>query len=197
VNVVLASASASRAMVLSSAGVLFEVQPAQIDEDAVKAQMLAKHASAEGIALELAERKALDVSKARLDDLIVAGDQVLWFEGRLVSKCANLDEARELLRRLRGSQHVLVGGLVLARAGNALWRHTSKAEMTMRAFSDAFLEDYLAREGEAVLSSVGCYRLEGLGAQMFASIDGNYFAVLGLDLLPLLGALRDQGAIAA
>jgi septum formation protein len=173
------------------------MRPAQIDEDATKARMLANRASPEAIALELAEQKALDVSKACPGDLIVAGDQVLWFEGQLVSKCASVDEARELLRRLRGHQHALVGGLVLAKAGKALLRHASKAEMTMRAFSDAFLEDYLAREGEAVLSSVGCYRLEGLGAQMFASIDGNYFAILGLDLLPLLDALRDQGAIAA
>jgi septum formation protein len=196
VKIVLASASASRAQILRSAGVPFEVQPADIDEDAIKARMLSNGASVELIALELAEQKACEISRIRPNDLIIGGDQVLCFENQLVSKCTTLVEARDLLLRLRGHRHALVGGLVLARSRMVVWRHTSRAELTMRAFSDVFLADYLVREGQAALSSVGCYRLEGLGAQMFDSVHGDHFAILGLDLVPLLGALRAEGAMA-
>lgn len=195
--IVLASASASRAQLLRSVGVTFEAQPAEIDEDAIKARMVGAGARPDAIAIELAEQKARAVSVARPNDLVIAGDQVLWFDGHLISKCGTLDEARRLLVRLRGRSHTLIGGLVLARADEVLWRHTSRSDLTMRDFSDGFLERYLAHEGTRLLGSVGCYRLEGEGAQLFDTINGSYFAILGLDVLPLLRALRDLEAIAS
>ncbi len=194
-TIVLASQSISRAQVLRAAGVPFETQPANIDEDAIKDEMLAQRAPAEEIALALAIHKACAVSIGRPGDLVIGGDQILWIDGELISKVASLAEARTLLRQLRGKRHALVGGLVLARDGKQIWHHASRAELTMRAFSDEFLEQYLGQEGEAVLASVGCYRLEGMGAQLFDMIDGDYFAILGLALVPLLAALRKEGAL--
>lgn len=195
-TIVLASQSASRARVLRAAGVPFEALPANIDEDAIKDRMLAAKASAEEIALALAAHKACAVSATRPDNTVIGGDQILWIDGELISKVSSVDSARVLLRRLRGKRHALVGGLVLARAGKQVWQHTSRAELTMRAFSDEFLEDYLDREGEAALASVGCYRLEGMGTQLFDRIDGDYFSILGLALVPLLAALRTEGVLA-
>lgn len=196
-RIILASASVSRAQLLRSVGVAFEVEAADIDEDAIKERISSTGASPDAIAIELAEHKAKAVSNTRPQDLVIAGDQILWFDGHLISKCGTIDEARSLLDRLRGRSHTLIGGLVLARAGEILWRHTSRAELTMRDFSDDFLEQYLNREGTRLLGSVGCYRLEGEGAQLFDAIDGSYFAILGLDMLPLLKALRVYKAIAA
>ena len=196
-KIILASASVSRAQLLRSAGVAFEVESADIDEDVIKARLSGAGARPDTIAIELAEHKAKAVSSTRPHDLVIAGDQILWFDGRLISKCGTMDEARNLLLGLRGRSHTLIGGLVLARAGEILWRHASRAELTMRDFSDRFLEQYLDREGTRLLASVGCYRLEGEGAQLFDAIDGSYFAILGLDMLPLLRALRAHEAIAA
>jgi septum formation protein len=195
-KIVLASASESRARLLRAAGVRFEVVRADIDEEVIKDRMLEAGSSAESITNELAERKARRVSDVRPDYLVIAGDQLLLFEGHLISKCADLVEARSLLVRLRGRRHALIGGLALACRGEIVWRHTSRAELSMRDFSDAYLAQYLGREGPGILGSVGCYRLEGEGAQLFDAIDGSYFAVLGLDMLPLLRALREYKAIA-
>ena len=196
-RIILASASLSRAQLLRSVGVAFEVEPANIDEDAIKERISRTGASPDTIAIELAEHKAKMVSSTHLHDLVIAGDQILWFDGDLISKCGTMDEARSLLVRLRGRSHTLIGGLALARGGEILWRHSSRAELIMRDFSDGFLERYLDREGTRLLGSVGCYRLEGEGAQLFDAIDGSYFAILGLDMLPLLRALRAHKAIAA
>ena len=195
-TIVLASASTSRAQLLRSAGVDFEIEPADIDEEATKLRVLESGANPASIADELAEKKAVAVSAARPRDLVIGGDQVLWFEGKLISKCTTMDQARRLLARLRGRRHELIGGLVLARAGDIAWRHSSRAQLAMRNFSDAFLEQYLSREGTSILGAVGCYRLEGSGAQLFDAIDGSYFAILGLDILPLLEALRANRVIA-
>jgi septum formation protein len=148
------------------------------------------------IADALAELKAVRVSTSRPDDLVIGADQVLFFADGLISKCANLIEAEALLRQLRGRRHTLIGGVVLAKGGSPIWRHRSQATLSMRAFSDAFLADYMVRERASILDSVGCYRLEGAGAQLFDSIDGDYFSILGLALMPLLAELRQQGAIA-
>jgi septum formation protein len=188
---VLASASTSRARVLSEAGVAFAVQPARIDEDAVKAS----GADGRAVATQLAGLKALAVSASRPGDLVLGADQVLVCAGSVLSKAGTGAEAAAQLRFLRGKPHILISALVLAQGGAVVWRHCDEARLRMRDFSDAFLDSYLEAEGEAVLGSVGCYRLEGPGAQLFESIEGDYFSILGLPLLPLLAALREQGVI--
>lgn len=193
---VLASASASRARLLRLAGVAFDIQPAHVDEDAIKRSLLQERRSAADIADALAELKALRVSMARPDALVLGADQVLDFEGGLVSKCQNLEDARALLRRLRGKRHALKGSLVMAKGGQPIWRHACIANLTMRPFSDAFLDSYVTSEGEGILGSVGCYQLEGRGVQLFERIEGDYFGILGLSLLPLLTVLREHGVVA-
>jgi septum formation protein len=196
-RLILASASAVRARLLHDANVIFDVVPARVDEDALKQSLLTDGAEPRAVADALAGLKALRVSATHPGHLVLGADQVLVLDKELVSKCANLDEARVLLHRLRGRSHRLISVLVLARDGVALWRHVGQATLAMRDFSDDFLEDYLAQEGEALLSGVGCYKLEGRGIQLFERIDGDYFTILGLPLLPLLSALREQAVIGA
>ena len=190
---VLASGSESRRRLLAAAGVAFTAIPAQVDEDALKAELSRVGTPPRDVAGRLAEAKALHVSQIHPSALVLGADQTLLLDAAIVSKCPHLAAARHLLRQLRSREHQLVGGYVLARSGTVLWRHGETATLVMRDFSDAFLDDYLAREGEDVLSAVGCYKLEGLGAQLFACIEGDYFSILGLALLPLLAELRKQG----
>lgn len=192
---ILASGSESRRRILTAAGVPFRAIPAEVDEDGLKAELLAKSVTSHAIASHLAGAKALRVSSDFVDALVLGADQTLLLDGEIVSKCADLKAARTLLSRLRGQAHLLVGGYVLARAGIAVWRHSETAKLTMRDFSEAFLDRYLAAEGQGVLSAVGCYKLEGLGAQLFESIEGDYFSILGLALQPLLVELRKQGVL--
>ncbi len=194
-RLLLASASAVRARLLQDANVTFDVVPARVDEDALKQSLLG--ADPRAIADALAELKALRVSASHPGRLVLGADQVLVLDKELVSKCESLHEARTLLRRLRGHSHRLISALVLARDGAAVWRHIGQATLAMRDFSDDFLEEYLAHEGEALLSGVGCYKLEGRGIQLFERIDGDYFTILGLPLLPLLSVLREQAVIGA
>lgn len=196
-RLILASASPVRAALLRAAGVPFEAVPARIDEDAVKETLLARKADAQEIAGTLAELKAKHVSAIHPGALVLGADQVLAFESGIVSKAADLGAAAELLRRLRGKAHRQVTAAVLTKDGTEVWRHTVSATLVMRAFGDAFLEDYLTCEGPVLLNSVGCYRLEGRGVRLFARIDGDYFGILGLPLVPLLTALGDRGIIAA
>ena len=175
----------------------FEVIPARVDEDAVKESLLAQGTPVRGIADALAELKAVRVSASHPEQLVLGADQILAVDKELVSKSSNVGEARALLRKLRGRKHELIGAVVLARSGSPIWRHVEVSTLTMRNFSDAFLEDYLAREGEAVLDSVGCYHFEGSSAQLFAGYTGDYFSILGLPLLPLLAELRNQGIVAS
>jgi len=194
-DLILASASAVRARLLKDAGVHFDVRPAYVDEETIKESLLAAHAPLRDIADTLAELKALRVSASRPETLVLGADQILDFEGELISKCESLDDARVLLKRLRGKKHTLVSALVLARGGAPVWRNVDSAQLWMRDFSDSFLDDYLLTEGEELLSGVGCYRLEELGIQLFERIEGDYFTVLGLPLLPLLTALRQYEII--
>lgn len=187
---ILASASLSRASLLRGAGVAFDAVPAHVDEDAVKASIGDPRAVAE----KLAEMKALEVSASRPGRLVLGADQVLDLDGITMSKAQTRDVAAAQLRAMRGKAHRLISALVLAR-GEVVWRHVDVATLWVRDFSDAFLEDYLDRETE-ILGSVGCYRLEGMGAQLFERVEGDYFSILGLPLVPLLGALRDFGEIA-
>jgi nucleoside triphosphate pyrophosphatase len=192
---VLASASASRARLLEAACVPFEIHPASVDEDRVKVSM--QGAGGHAVADTLAELKAMQVSKARPGALVLGSDQVLVAGGGLMSKAGTRAAAAEQLRALRGGMHRLVTAAVLARDGAVVWRHVEEARLWMRRFSDAFLERYLAGESDAALGSVGCYRLEGPGAQLFERVEGDYFSILGLPLIPVLAALREQGALVA
>ena len=194
-TLVLASASASRRRVLEAAGVLFTAIPANIDEDAVKDDLLTVTPLAD-MALKLAEAKAIDVATRHREALVIGADQTLLFEGTLVNKCPDMTAARTMLLRLRGKSHSLISALVLVRGNEILWRHESHVHLTMRKFSDAFLDWYLAWEGAGLLAGVGCYRLEGSGSQLFVAVEGDYFSTLGLPLLPLLAELRRQGVIA-
>jgi septum formation protein len=194
-KLILASASRSRARMLEAAGVPFEIVPAHVDEESVKQSLLAENAPARDVADALAELKALRISTKHPNALVLGADQVLVFGSELISKCESLDEAAALLRRLRGKSHELISAAVLAKDGAPIWRHVAKATLWMRNFSDEFLKDYLAGEGDGLLAGVGCYRLEGRGAQLFEKIDGDYFTILGLPLVPLLTALREQGIL--
>ena len=193
-SLVLASASASRAGLLRAAGVEFSVHPADLDEAALMAGMAGSQAAS--VVLALAGAKALAVSAARPGALVLGGDTVIALDGDLVSKCADMAAARALLERMSGKDHLLVSAAALARDGNVIWRHASPVRLTVRPLSPAFLDAYLAAEGPAILSSVGCYHYEGRGAQLFDRVEGDYFSVLGLPLLPLLAALRQEGVIA-
>ena len=195
-SIILASKSAARRAVLQGAGVPFETAVAGVDEDAVKVELLAKGASPKDVAEALAEQKAVRISSRR-PGLVVGADQTLEFEGGLYDKVATVAAARERLKLLRGKPHQLHSAVVVARDGVPIWRDTVSATLAMRDFSDAFLEAYLADEGEAALGSVGCYRLEGPGAQLFARIEGDYFTILGLPLLGLLDLLRQHEVLSA
>jgi septum formation protein len=167
-----------------------------VDETSIKNQMLAEGATPLQIAAALGEAKALAVS-AHTPGLVIGADQTLELDEKLYDKADTLEGARERLWAFRGRTHQLHGGLTLAENGAVVWRYTESSSLTVRDFSDAFLDDYLERHGQAVLSSVGCYHLEGAGAQLFERIEGDYFAILGLPLLPLLAVLRERGAIPA
>lgn len=194
-TLVLASASRSRQALLTAAGVAFTADPAHLDEDALMAALKADGASAERLAEELAGQKALAVSARHPGRLVLGGDSVIAFGDRLLSKCADLDQARALLREMSGQDHLLVSAAALARDGRLLWLLASPCHMRVRRLSPQFLDDYLAAEGTALLSSVGCYRFEGRGAQLFDRVEGDYFSVLGLPLLPVLAELRKEGAL--
>ena len=194
-SLILASASSSRKKLLAAAGVGFTADPADLDEAALMAGLT--EAGADVMARSLAEQKALAVSRRHPGKLVLGGDSVIAFEGDYLSKCASRDQARALLARLSGKTHLLVSAAALARDGALLWAHASPCHMTMRDLSPQFLDDYLAREGEAILSSVGCYHFEGRGAQLFDRVDGDYFSVLGLPLLPVLARLRMEGLLAS
>ena len=193
---ILASKSAARRAVLTGAGIGFEVQVSGVDEDVLKDQLLAQGASVSQIAEALAEQKALKVSQT-VPGLVIGSDQTLDFEGRLYDKAETLEAARERLQTLRGKTHQLHSAVVVARAGEVIWREVVSSTLTMREFTDAFLESYLASEGPEALGSVGCYRLEGPGAQLFSKIEGDYFAILGLPLMGLLDLLRAHGEVKA
>lgn len=193
-RVILASQSAARSQILAGAGVAFDKIVSGVDEDMVKARIQAEGGSPKAVAVALAEIKAMTVSTAQ-PGLVIGADQTLEFEGALYDKAASLEEARARLLALRGKPHFLHSAVALALNGEVLWSETACATLTLRDFSDAFLDHYLDLEGDDLLGSVGCYRLEGPGAQLFAAIEGDYFAILGLPLMGLLDQLRQRGAL--
>lgn len=191
-TLILASASPSRAAMLRSAGLDFSVQPARVDESEIKLALQTEGAPPSEAATALAELKAQRVSPSAGSDFVIGADQMLVCEGRWYDKPDSMQVARAQLQALRGKTHELVSAVVLARGGGIIWRHVDVARLTMRNFSDDFLDAYLAQAGEAVLSSVGAYQLEGLGVQLFSRIQGDFFTILGLPLLPLLDILREN-----
>lgn len=193
-SLILASGSAIRRKVLEAAGVAFAVDVPRVDEDAAKASLRRDGLKPRDQADALAALKALSVSQRRAG-LVIGADQMLAIEGETLDKPKDRAEARSHLTRLRGKSHELLCAAVVARGGEVIWRHIETPRLRMRQFSDAFLEDYLDRGGEALFSSVGAYQLEGFGAHLFERVEGDYFSVLGLPLLPLLAFLREQGAV--
>lgn len=193
-RLILASKSLTRAAILKNAGVAFETASPDVDERAVKTELLGGGAGPREIAEVLAERKAVAVSR-QTAGMVIGADQTLDLAGALHDKAVTRAEARERLIALRGRTHLLHSGVVVAHRGAPVWRDLQTARLTMRAFSDAFLEAYLEREGEAALGSVGGYRLEGEGAQLFGQVDGDYFTILGLPLWGLLAFLRRSGVL--
>jgi nucleoside triphosphate pyrophosphatase len=192
---VLASGSRIRAELLKNAGLSIDVDPADVDERAVEAPLLKAEFPPEDIASVLAEAKANDVSKRRPGDLVIGADQILAFEGERRTKPGDMEAARRQLLAFSGKTHELLSAVVISRDGEAIWRHVSTARLTMRDLSPAFIGHYLADAGDVVLSSVGAYQLESIGVQLFEKIEGDYFTVLGLPLLPLLAQLRSLGEL--
>lgn len=194
-RVILASASAARAGLLRAAGVEFTAEPAAIDESRLKREARRAGDSAIDCAIALAAEKACSISRRHPDALVIGADQILAAGTEWFDKPADLAEASTQLRALRGQAHQLATAACVVKGGIPLWGATSAPEMHMRWFSDAFVEAYVAAEGEALLGSVGAYRLEGRGVQLFSRIEGDHFAVLGLPLIELLGFLRERGVM--
>ena len=196
--IVLASTSASRQAMLRGAGVEFEAVAPNVDESEIKTSMVAAGAGAREVADTLAEMKALKVSRRLPGALVLGSDQILeTHDGALLDKPEGRAGAEAHLRRLMGRDHRLVCGAVIALNGVAVWRVVDTAKLTMRPLGDAFIAAYLDQEGDAVLGSVGAYRIEGLGAQLFSRIEGDHFTVMGLPLLQVLDYLRVRGVLAS
>lgn len=194
-SLLLASASTSRAQMLRSAGVLLEVSQVRVDEKSVRDAMLAEGASARDIADTLAEMKARRGADRNPGRLVLGADQVLICDGRMIEKAANTAEAAETLKLLRGHEHRLFSAAVIFENGAPIWRFVGTARLNMRSFTDAFLQGYIERNGDAILHSVGCYHLEGEGAQLFSRVEGDFFTILGLPLLEVLAFLRTRGVL--
>ena len=192
-HLILASSSSTRAALLRAAGVTFEIEPSAVEEARIKRLARATGDSAAACALVLAVEKARVVSARHTGALVIGADQILVADDAWFDKPCDLTEAGVQLRTLRGRSHVLATAVSVLRDGAALWQATSAPRLTMRDFSDAFLDSYIAAEGESLLTAVGGYRIEGRGVQLFSRITGDHFAVLGLPLLELLNFLRLRG----
>lgn len=193
-RVVLASGSESRRAVLAAAGVEAVAIRPNVDEDAAKAAFRAQGLPVRDQAMQLAELKSVKVSQQE-SGLVIGGDQMLSLDGEAFDKPADLDAARDHLRRLSGKTHVLETAIVASENGRPVWRHLARPKLTVRPLSEPFIEAYVEAVGEPLLTTVGAYQLEGLGAQLFTRIKGDYFSILGLPLLPLLDYLRTRGIL--
>jgi len=195
-EIVLASASASRAALIQAVGISVRICPADIDESEIRS-VLEKGGtmSAGDVAEVLARTKAETVSLSEAGAFTIGADQILDFGGRIYEKPASMKEARATLLALSGHTHHLHSSVAVARGGETIWSYTGTAHMIMRDIDAVFVGNYLADAGDAILSSVGAYHLEGLGAHLFEKIEGDYFTILGLPLLPLLECLRREGVI--
>lgn len=194
-TLILASGSATRAAMLTQAGLIFERVTPDVDERAVEASLKGTGVGADDVAAVLAEVKAGEVSLRRPDDLVIGADQTLALGDDRLHKPADMEAARRQLLALRGRTHQLHSAVVVARGGEVLFRTVSTASLAMRDFTPAFVGHYLAIVGEKALSTVGAYQVEGYGIQLFEEIEGDHFTILGLPLLPLLAFLRSRGVI--
>lgn len=194
-RLILASQSLARRALLEGAGLTFEALSAAVDEASIKESARAEGHSAADTAMLLADAKAARIARRHPDATIIGADQLLVCEGEWFDKPVDIAAAREHLHRLRNRAHELVTAVVVWRNGQRAWHHLATPRLTMRDFSEAFLDEYLAREGAFVTQSVGAYRLEGMGIQLMRDIRGEHTAILGLPLLPLLAYLRDAGIL--
>lgn len=191
---ILASGSQIRADLMRAAGLDFEICVKPVDEASIKAALLSENVPMRDIADALAEAKSVRVSRVK-PGLVIGADQIMVMDKTLFDKPVSMDQARERLWSMRGKTHALLGGVVISENGIPVWRHSSKTRLSVREFSEDFLEAYLKAEGESVLKTVGGYRFEGRGAQLFSRVEGDFFSILGLSLLPVLDYLRDRGAL--
>lgn len=197
-TLILASNSASRKAMLTAAGVPFSAETSGADEDAAKAALAANGTSPRDTADALAELKAVRVSMRHPDALVLGSDSLVALDdGGLLDKPATRADAARHLRMMSGRTHRLISAAVIAEGGRPVWRHVDTARMHVRTLSDAFIDTYLDTEWPAIAGCVGCYRIEGPGAQLFARIDGSQFTVLGMPLLPVLDFLRIRGILAS
>ena len=196
-SVILASASTVRADMLRNAGVTFDIHAANVDEDAIRQSLETGtgDVTPSDVAVVLAQAKAMTVSQQISGALVIGADQILVCDGEIYTKPGDKNAARDQLFRLRGKTHSLISAVACACDGEVLWFHEQTAHLTMRDFSNEFLGTYLADAGVSVTKSVGAYQLESLGVQLFSAVEGDYFTVLGLPLLPLLTFLRTQNVI--
>lgn len=193
--IILASTSATRQATLKNAGLDFTAIAPDVDERALVSENPGW--TPEQIALKLAEAKAVDVSRRHPHDIVIGADQVLALGAKVYSKPRHVTQCRAQLMELRGKTHALISGIVCARQGKAVWTFSDQALLTMRNFSEIFLDSYLKAIGDDCTTSVGGYKIEGRGLQLFESVMGDHFTILGLPLIPLLDYLRQQGEISA
>ena len=195
---ILASGSAARRRMLTDAGVTCGFERSGIDEEKLKHVLIQLSSSVpEAVAKGLAMAKAVEVSNRNPEAYIIGSDQVLALEHDILGKASDVAGARRTLHKLRGKTHTLHSAASVVKSGAVLWSGQDLAHLTMRKFSDAWLEHYLDTAGDALTNSVGAYHLEGIGVQLFEQIEGDYFTILGMPLLPLLGELRRRKVIAA
>lgn len=192
-SLILASGSVVRQTLLKNAGLIFDAKPAKVDEREVEQNLPERQRDPISIARHLAVAKAQDVSANHPNVYVIGCDQTMSLGERVFHKASSLEEARSTLETLRGKTHALNSAVCLVKDGEVLWETVASAKLHVRQFSEEWLNQYLIRNGASILSSVGCYQLEGEGVQLFERIDGDYFTILGLPLLPLLEALREQG----
>ncbi|MEM1133492.1 MAG: nucleoside triphosphate pyrophosphatase [Pseudomonadota bacterium] len=195
-SLILASQSQSRQTMLRNAGVPFVAQAAHVDEETLRDGLVDRGTSPRNIADALAEAKALKISLTHGDALVLGSDQILeTADGSMLSKAPSPDAAKAHLQRLSGQRHTLHSAAVIAENGEPIWRALESVTMIMRPLSDSFIDQYVAANWESIRYCVGCYQIEGAGAQLFARIDGSHFAILGMPLFPVLGFLRERGML--
>ena len=194
-SVILASGSEIRQQLLLGAGVAIKVETSPVDEPSIMAALLQENAKPRDIADTLAEYKGRRVAIKNPDKIVISADQVLVCEGQVYSKPDTQEQAMTQLQQLRGKGHQLLSAVVIFEDGAPVWRHIGRAQLVMRDFSDAFLAEYIQKIGDDILTTVGCYKLESLGVQLFSQVQGDYFTILGLPLIEVLGFLRTRGVL--